>query len=174
MAKWVIVVVVFLLWLFSCECEMFRSLYWYSRWESVAVVLSDLQMGCSPLHQSGLKGVNHFETIEPKNLLHYNSCTNKIEIRKGFLIVLWMIDGLYISMDITFSRGQIQHNQTTLINNRHHMIYLLLYLTLEICAPYIELLFPINWNHVPKGEVGLSLAQKHTWEEVGHYQVYVF
>ena len=85
------------------------------------------QMGCSLLHQSDLKGVNHFETIEPKKIFHYNSCTNKIEIRKGFLIVLLMIDGLYIAMHITFSRGQIQHNQTNIINDRHHMIYLLLY-----------------------------------------------
>ena len=56
--------------------------------ENLLLWFSDLQMECSPLHQSSLKGVNHFETIEPKNLLHYNSCTNKIEIRKGFLIVL--------------------------------------------------------------------------------------
>lgn len=112
--------------------------------ENLLLWFSVPQMGCSPLHQSGLKGVNHFETIEPKNLLHYNSCTNKIEIRKGFLIVLRMMDGLYISMHITFSRGQIQHNQTNLINDKHHMIYLLLYLTLEICAPYIEILFPVN------------------------------
>ena len=47
-------------------------------------------------------------------------------------------------MDITFSKGQIQHNQTNLINDRHHMTYLLLYLTMEMCAPYIAILFPVN------------------------------
>ena len=116
-------------------------------------------------------------TLKPLNQKIYVTITHaqiKYKIRKGFLIVLWMIHCLYIAMQITFSRGQIQHNQTNIINDRHHMTYLLLYLTLEICAAYIEILFPVNWNHVPNWEVGLSLAQKHTSEEVGHCQVYVF